>query len=54
MRAYTMNHLSNEQINSLNDRERHERHHHEHVEAFQFVLRLVLLLLGYFVVLYVL
>jgi len=41
MRAYTMNHLSTDALNELNDRERQERHHHDHVDELRFVLSLV-------------
>lgn len=38
MRAFTMNHLSTEQINLLNDRERDTRHHQHMIEALHFIV----------------
>lgn len=40
MRAYTMNHMSTDAINELNDREREQRHHREHHDEWQFALSL--------------
>jgi len=38
MRAFTMNHLSTEQINLLNDKERDIRHHQYVLEALHFIV----------------